>query len=54
MTCSEEVLLPPSLVTQEEDEDAERKKEDGFGDSEGSSNKNGSCVVEAVVGLMLK
>ena len=41
-------LLPPSLVTQVEDEDAEREDEEDAGDGEGDDGERASCKPEAL------
>ena len=42
-------LLPPSLVAQVEDEDAEREEEDDVSDGEGGRTETASCGGEAHV-----
>ena len=40
--------MPPSLVTQVEDEDAEREDEEDDGDGEGDDAERASCGPEAL------
>lgn len=47
--CCVEVLLPPSSVTQVEDEDGERENEDDFGADKSREYENSSLGVKAAV-----